>query len=303
MSYTVFGPFSDGVPPGVEAAFLNPLETYLATINAASTDSNVDSDGSGNHIATSYKAGSTSGTYKIGGNMGSGHQMHFQDSTGYEPLRGEDGGIAVAPNNVSTPSFIKVGVAFGVKKVSGTKLMEAKSNGDFIISGGTYYTDGATFNFSAGGSFDSFDFAEIYRVDQVYEDGTIVCPAESEPIPYRAGQRLLPLMTRCTHDACPLAHIVSRVPGFCAGSPNYPGVDEYDEEKPLSQAVALVGRVFAQASEEIAGRVFVCSHGDGRVRAVREGETAMALGISIAPSLDGMVPLVVRPCMVRGGEA
>lgn len=300
MSYTIFGPFSDGVAPGVDASFLNALETYLASINSAATDSSVSSS-SGNVVATSYKAGSTSGTYKIGGNMGSGHQMHFQDSTGYEPFRCENGGVAVAPNNSSTPSFIKVGAAFGVKKASGTKLMEAKSNGDFIISGGTYWTDGGTFNFSSGGSFDGFDFAEVFRVDQVYEDGAVVCPSESEPIPYHAGERILPLMTRCTHDGCPLAHVISRVPGFCAGSPNYPGCDEYDENKPLSQAVALVGRVFAQPASEIAGRVFLCSDGAGKVRVIQPGETAMAIGISLAPALDGMVPLIVRPCLVRGG--
>lgn len=235
--------------------------------------------------------------------MSGGSTMNFQDSTGYMPLQAFNGGIAVAPNNGSTPSIVKVGVALGVKRSNGTKLMEAASNGNFLIGGNTYYTTQSTYNYSAGGSFDSFDFAEIYRVDKVYPDGTVVCPADTEtPIPYRAeaGQRVIPLLTRCTHNGCPLAHIVSHNPGFCAGHPNYPDVGSYDWRAPLTMAVALVGRVFALASGEIAGRSFVCSDGAGGVRAVVPGESVMAIGVALAPAHDGMVPIIVRAGMIGG---
>lgn len=303
MSYVRYGPFVDGTTPSVDATFLNGVETFLLSINSAAIDSNVGSDGSGNVTATSIKLGSGSGTYKIGGNMSGGSVMHFQDSTGYEPLQAFNGGIAVAPNNASTPSVIKVGVALGVKKSNGTKIMEVTSSGNMLVSGNTYYTTQGTFNYSAGGAFDSFDFAEIYAVDALYDDGTVVCPADTEtPIPYqrRAGARILPRMTRCTHDGCPLAHVVSHVPGFCAGLPNYPGSDEYDPKQPLTHAVALVGRVFALASGEIAGRAFVCSDGTGHVRAVSPGERVMALGVALAPAQDGMVPMMLRAGMTGG---
>lgn len=302
--YSRYGPFVDGTTPSVDALFLNALETFLASVNSAAIDSHFTADGSGNVATTgAVSAGSGSGIYKIGGNMSGGALMHFQDSTGYEPLQAFNGGIAVAPNNTSVPSVVKVGVSLGVKRANGTKLMEAASNGNFLIGGNTYYTTQGTFNFTAGGSFDSFDFAEIYRVDEVYPDGTVVCPADTDtPIPYQAqaGQRVIPLMTRCTHDGCPLAYVVSHEPGFCAGQPNYPDVDGYDWRAPLTHAVALVGRVFALASREIAGRSFVCSDGHGGVRAVVPGESAMALGVALAPAQDGMVPIVVRAGMIGG---
>ena len=304
--YARYGPFSDGTTPSVSATFLNTLETFLVGVNPAAYDASVSSDGSGNLTATSVKiGGSGSGTYKIGGNMSGGSIMHFQDSTGYEPLQAFNGGIGVAVNNVSTPSVIKVGVAFGVKKAAGTKLLEINSSGNAIIGGNTYYTTGATFNFSAGGTFDSFDFAEIYAVDDLYEDGTVVCPKDTwTPISRRrrAGERILPLMTRCVHDGCPLAHIVSHVPGFCAGMPNHPGMEEYDPGQPLTHAIALVGRVFAATSGGISGRSFVCADGAGGVRAVRHGESVMALGVALAPAIDGMVPLVLRGGLIGGAR-
>jgi hypothetical protein len=305
MSYTKIGPFVDGTTPSVDALFLNDLEGFLVGVNSAATDSGVSADGSGNIAATSFKAGSGSGIYKIGGTMSAGVIMHFQDSTGYEPLRAFNGGIGVAVNNSSAPSLLQVGVALGVKKNNGAKLMEVNSSGNMLISGNTYYTTQSTFNFSAGGSFDSFDFAEIYRVDDTYPDGTVVCPADTHiPIPYQAGpgQRVIPLMTRCVHDGCPLAHIISREPGFCAGHPNYPDVDGYDWRAPLTMAIALVGRVFVRTGGGIVGRQYVCSDGNGGVRAVVPGESVMALGVALAPSQDGVVPLVLRAGLIGGAR-
>lgn len=47
MSYTQFGPFVDGGSPGVSAEFLNPLETFLLSLNSASYDSHITANGSG----------------------------------------------------------------------------------------------------------------------------------------------------------------------------------------------------------------------------------------------------------------
>lgn len=47
MSYPPYGPWTDNLSPGISAEFLNPLESFLQTINSASTDSHITADGSG----------------------------------------------------------------------------------------------------------------------------------------------------------------------------------------------------------------------------------------------------------------
>jgi hypothetical protein len=51
MAYTQFGPFSNGGAPGLSASFFNPLETFLLSLNTASYDSHISSDGNGNITA------------------------------------------------------------------------------------------------------------------------------------------------------------------------------------------------------------------------------------------------------------
>jgi len=41
MAYTPFGPWTDAAPPGIDASFLDGLETYLQSVNSAATDSNI----------------------------------------------------------------------------------------------------------------------------------------------------------------------------------------------------------------------------------------------------------------------
>src|SRR5690242_17154176 len=41
MSYTPFGPWTNGSSPGISAAFLNALEAFLVLINSAATDGNI----------------------------------------------------------------------------------------------------------------------------------------------------------------------------------------------------------------------------------------------------------------------
>lgn len=47
MSYVQFGPWVDGSSPGISAEFLNPLESFLLSINSAATDSHISSNGLG----------------------------------------------------------------------------------------------------------------------------------------------------------------------------------------------------------------------------------------------------------------
>ncbi len=47
MAYTIFGPFVNGSSPGISSSFLNPLETFVASINSAATDANITADGTG----------------------------------------------------------------------------------------------------------------------------------------------------------------------------------------------------------------------------------------------------------------
>lgn len=85
VSYSPTGPFTDNTPPGIDAAFLNNVETCLTalcgatgsggTVNSLATDTNVSSDGNGNATMNSVSVnkvvispnshsinGSTSGT-------------------------------------------------------------------------------------------------------------------------------------------------------------------------------------------------------------------------------------------------
>jgi len=45
--YVQFGPWGDGSAPGISAEFLNPLETFLLSLNSASYDSDISANGSG----------------------------------------------------------------------------------------------------------------------------------------------------------------------------------------------------------------------------------------------------------------
>jgi hypothetical protein len=47
-AYVVYGPFNNGGAPFVSKAFLDGVENFLVTLNSASYDSNITSDGSGN---------------------------------------------------------------------------------------------------------------------------------------------------------------------------------------------------------------------------------------------------------------
>ena len=89
MSYTQYGPWTNNAAPYLSAAFLNALETFLLSLNSASYDSNITSDGSGNltipNTAHYEIAGfqimwsPSSGDLMINvPNVGGSHKMRFQ---------------------------------------------------------------------------------------------------------------------------------------------------------------------------------------------------------------------------------
>ncbi|GHO45197.1 hypothetical protein [Ktedonospora formicarum] len=212
-------------------------------------------------------------------------------------------GFTFGRNSGSTTSFINhinSGGGFGFK-INGSAKAQILNNGNFVIAGNTYYTAQSTIFYTAGGAFAGLDFSEVYQVDQEYAIGTVVCPQDvATPIAYDGTpQSGLPLMSQCTHEKCALAGVIVLVPGYCAGMPNYPGMgDDYDSSKPLKQAIAQVGRIFANATGTISGRQYVTSNGDGTVRAMESGESGMSLGIALSPTVSGLVPILVRPTFV-----
>src|SRR5713226_4530689 len=47
MGYVQYGPFVNGSSPGLSSSFFNQVEAFLTTLNSASTDANILSDGNG----------------------------------------------------------------------------------------------------------------------------------------------------------------------------------------------------------------------------------------------------------------
>lgn len=72
MAYTPYGPWTDGGAPGVSAEFLNPLETFLQSVNSAATDSNISAAsgimtvlGMVNNVAAVTITGTTGGSASL----------------------------------------------------------------------------------------------------------------------------------------------------------------------------------------------------------------------------------------------
>lgn len=208
-------------------------------------------------------------TLKARGNT---NTIHFQNNSGEFGAIGPNG-LEVQKGNATTPSAITVGVALGVKNSSGTKLLEVKSNGNLVISGNTFYTTQSSVYYSANGTFDGFDFAELVPCDGPYDAGTVVCVAEN-------GSYVL-----CDHDNCPFCHVISNIPGMCLGVP-----DSTNHFYP----VALAGRVRVRTSENLKYRTYVCSDGKGGVRAVKKGETGHAIGYTLNNTENGYIGVMLK---------
>jgi hypothetical protein len=244
--------------------------------------------------------------------------INFQSPNGTTVVQINSGGMDLLNTNLTVNQFLQFhdydgnagaiiasGAGIGFRKGT-TKLAEVLGNGNFVISGTTYYsTRGTAPGLSGGGTFDGFDIAECYRTDQEYPSGTVVCPADViTPVPFKTdySDLSLPIMTQCTHDACTLANVVTAVPGYCMGVPNVPSMTDpampYNPDKPMSQPISMVGKVFVKCAYDIPGKVYVTSDGRGGVRQVQAGEKVQAIGVSLAPTNNGMIPLMIRPMFV-----
>lgn len=212
-------------------------------------------------------------------NVGNGGFLGFRIST----ASGTAGGTVTWNNFVKLfPTYLQsAGAFFGAKDSSGNKLFEGKSGGAFIITG-AYQTAGGTSTIATAQTFDTFDYAECFAFDADYPNGTVVCLDD-------AGR-----MTRCTHDGCPSASIVSLHPGYMTGA------DDEDNGGEIVHPVALAGRVFARTGHPVANRVPVVSDGAGGVRALAKGRWGYALGISITANRGNEVGLLVRPQFCKG---
>jgi hypothetical protein len=247
----------------------------------------------------------------------SNNNINFQSPSGSTIGQFNSGGLDLLTKNLSVNQFINFhnsdgnagaliayGAGIGFRKGT-TKLAEIQGNGNMVISGTTYYTTRSTSpGFGTNGTFDGFDVAEVFQVDREYASGTVVCPVDTTtPVAFVTDYSDYgkPVMTQCTHDACSLAMVVTSVPGVSLGSPNVPSMTDpampYHPDRPLAQCVSMTGRVFVKTAYDIAGRTYVCSDGRGGVRAVN-GESAQAIGVSIAPTQNGMIPILVRPMFV-----
>ena len=199
---------------------------------------------------------------KTGGNF------HFQDPNGTDQFILS-----------STNSSIQVNQWLGVRKISGTQLAEFKGDGTFCISGAFYESTNGSIATSPGQSMDSFDVAEVFPCDTHYEVGTIVCPG--------SDSRLY----KCTHDNCPCAMVVSKVPGFGIGKPG-------DNEN----YIAMAGRVNVATAQDIPPRSMVCSDGRGGVRTLHTNEGSFVLGFTInsTSTIEGrpMVAIFLRPLFI-----
>src|SRR6266571_998069 len=79
MSYTQFGPFTNGTSPPINASFLNGVESFLLLVNALATDSSITSDSAG--AATMIKLAINSGSTVLNGSTAG-------TATLYQPLNG-----------------------------------------------------------------------------------------------------------------------------------------------------------------------------------------------------------------------
>lgn len=195
----------------------------------------------------------------------------------------------------ATGSFIQSGTTFfGIKDSGGTKLGEFKANGQLVVTGSNpcFLTTAATVGFASGGSFDSFDIAEAFPTDNDYPHGTVLCPGPDHKL------------TRCTHDGCRAALIVSKQGAVAIGMGTF--TEDDTPLDPTIKPMALVGRVLVRTEDAIEAfdtddmPTLVTSDGCGGVRAMRSGESGYVLGYALHDAHNGEIGIVVRPMYVQG---
>lgn len=175
------------------------------------------------------------------------------------------------------------GIGFKTNGLNGTRLAQFKSTGDITINNKTYFTINAVPALTGGGVYDGgFDYAEHFPVDKIYEDFTVVCMNDY-------GQ-----FTKCIHDKCEFASIISLKPAFCAGGGNW---DEDEPSTELSQPIALVGRLKVKLDRKSKKHTYVTSNGEGNLRCMYEhGEPGFTLGYTLCDSdNEGNTFIMIRP--------
>ena len=219
---------------------------------------------------------------------GGNNLIHFQDGGGTDFATIGSSGLSLQTNHTSTPSAIISGTAgIGFKMSNGTKLMEINGSGDLKLSG--TWSSGV-----AQSGFDSFDHAEVHTSDADYPYGTVVCLVDpAQPIPEDLNS-FAATVTKCTHDGCALALVVSKEPGITQGHVNAPSRPKYDDSLPISLPLALSGRILVKTAYDIKPGSYVCSDGRGGVRQVVPGDKVTALGVTISSSTSGYVAILIR---------
>lgn len=192
----------------------------------------------------------------------------------------DDGGTLHSPALAiqSKTTFI------GFKDSSGNKIAEMKLN-QLVVGGSSstaFSTSGASSGFGNSAAFDSFDVAEAYETDGEYERGAVLCPGPDGKL------------TRCTHDGCRAALIVSTGGAVNIGGRFSDDADYDSRIKPM----ALVGRVLVDTDEAIPAFIdnqptLVAANGRGGVRAMRPGEVGFAIGYALTAARDGKLGVFV----------
>lgn len=164
MSYVQFGPFVDGGSPGVSAEFLNPLETFLLSLNSASYDSHISSNGAGivtllGLIANGAMQPNPVGTVLNGSTSGT--------ATLYQSFTGTDKRIIIVLNNFrngSAPAQTIVFPTAFASRVYGrsggfppAQLIKSGSAINVIVITALGVAGGTTSSSTSFGSYSLFD--------------------------------------------------------------------------------------------------------------------------------------------------
>jgi hypothetical protein len=207
-------------------------------------------------------AAGTAGTADMIVENGGGGRILIKHPIG-ESVQLQQETIANAYGEITTNTNIfilqnLVGGNYGVgfKRSDGTRLAEAKGNGDFAILG-SYLT--------GSGNMDSFHIAESIVGD---------CPVDHVMCLGDDG-----IMHQCTHSACPFAVVSARKPGLGIGA------EDDDQLAPDRVWMALAGRVQVYTSMPLKLREWVTSDGHGTVRKARVGELALGYVLDTASTL------------------
>jgi hypothetical protein len=263
---------------GVSVYYTNLSGVYYATIFKALQATNGNYEG---YVFQTWKNTALANALSIGDNNPGVSAANIDNAGNF--TGGTVNGLTIGSNYIKSAS-----VYLGFKNNGGGKLAEFNSSGQLILAAGNPSVSSNASTVGFGGTsvpFDTFDVSETYPTDAEYARGVVLCVGENHRL------------TRCTHDKCRAALVVSTGGALTIGG------HFSDEENPdkTSVPMALVGRVLVDTNEcipefaEDGQPTLVTSDGKGGVRAMRAGETGFALGYMLAADIDGKVGIVVRP--------